>query len=365
MTAPTLFKTALLLTACCVIAVCGLTAQQMAPDYTGTTKNLVPSGWTVESSTDNGLYVWSAKQDKNEGSPGLMQIILPDVAGNLEEFVPQLLSEMVAELQTLRSESISANEYHCLLSGKIHGIEARLALCIVRDPDKFLFFNLFAAPLADYARLGSEELLYKSIQRANPFSSAPAPPEAAAASSSINIKDPFYYNPDGKLNMQSPQVQDYILASSKPLTPKDVAGEWMQVMSLATGNAYQDIYSGATTYGARGYAHILRLEASGRYTLSYNYENVSAGVRNSVKMTEEGAYTLSGNTLHLKRAGYSGEYNVFATRKNENVSNPPDRSFRIGLLEDKNHLVIHGPEFEYTVSSHWNDGSLKLGFHRQ
>jgi hypothetical protein len=339
----------------------------LVSDYTGATQNLIPQGWQVNASQSDGSYYWMVSRDTKAGSPAIMQIIMPDTDINLLDFMLAILSETVTAISIEKQIDGVANELHCLISGKINGLEAIMVAAIVRDPNRYLFFNLFAAIPQEFYVLGAESLLYQCIKSNNPFQNIEPNVHVNSQTnhSAFDINDPFYYGPDGKLNMQAPVLQDYILQSSAVFTEADLKGEWMQVMGGVTGNVYQDMSSGAVFSGGRGYAHLLKFDGRGNYTLSYMYQSTSSGGYNKVEMNENGRYTLIGNELVLKRVRYWGDYFVYGKKTKEDVKNPPERRFRIGMLKDKAHMVIHGPEFEYTVSSHWDDGNIKLGFSKQ
>lgn len=328
---------------------------QLVRDYTGKTNYLAPKDWTIDVRQNGNNYIWLAAQNNTANSPVIASVIIPNKNGQLNALLTATLAETFTDLQAHTTTTTNANDFHALLSGKRAGQENKIAAYIVRDPGKYLFINFFAASPALFEQLGFAGLLYDCMQQQNPHDYS-----SMANNNFYNVYDPRSDMINGQYNMQSFQLQDHILQSSKPLTQQDLVGQWMQAVSYSTGNNAQHVVSGNIKYGENGHAHLLDLHANGAYKLTYYYKNVTYGTENTCQMVETGTYSLRNNQLILKRTRYSGEYMVYGKRTQEDKTNLPNRTFAIGLLNDKKHMALKGPEFEYSVSSDF--GTLRLGF---
>lgn len=328
---------------------------ELVPDYTGKTNYLAPKGWAIDAQQNGANYIWMAVQNNTAQSPVIASIILPIQNGQLNNLLTATLAETFSDLQAYSSTTTNDNDFHVLLSGIRAGQVNQIAAFIVRDPGKFLFINFFAATPTLFDQLGRGGLLYDCMQQQNPHDYG-----SMANNSFYNVYDPQSDMINGQYNMQSFQLQDYILQNSKPVTQQDLVGQWMQAVSYSTGNDYQAVVSGNIKYGENGYAHLLDLNHNGTYKLTYYYKNVAYGTENTCQMVENGTFTIQNNQLILKRTRYSGDFVVYGKRTEEDKSNLPGRTFDIGLLSDKKHLALKGPEFEYSISSDF--GTLRLGF---
>ena len=330
-------------------------APELVRDYTGKTNYFAPKGWTIEAQQNGNNYVWIASQTNDPKSPVIASLILPDNNGQLNNLLTSTLAETFTELQVHSYTTTTNQDFHALISGKRAGSVNQIAAFIVREPGKYLFINFFAATPTLFDQLGRAGLLYDCMQVQNPHDYG-----SLANNSFYNVYDPQSDMINGQYNMQSFQLQDYILQNSKPITQQDLVGQWMQAVSYSTGNDYQSVVSGNIKYGENGHAHLLDLNTDGTYKLTYYYKNVAYGAENTCQMVENGTYTLQNNQLILNRARYTGYFLVYGKRTEEDKTNLPGRTFAIGLLNDKRHLALKGPEFEYSISSDF--GALRLGF---
>lgn len=328
---------------------------ELVRDYTGKTNYFAPKGWIIEAQQNGNNFVWIASEKNDLQSPFIASVILPDNNGQLNNLLTSNLAETFTEPQTHSSTTTTSQDFHALISGKRAGSLNQIAAFIVRDPGKYLFINFFAASPTEFEKLGKVGLLYKCMQQQNPYDYS-----SMANNSFYNVYDPQSDMINGQYNMQSFQLQDYILQSSKPITQQDLVGQWMQAVSYNTGNDYQSLTSGNIKYGENGHAHLLDLNTDGTYKLTYYYKNVVYGTENTCKMVEQGTYILKNNQLRLNRTRYKGEFLVYGKRTEEDKTNLPGRTFAIGLLSDNKHLALKGPEFEYSISSDF--GTLRLGF---
>jgi hypothetical protein len=336
----------------------------MQADYTGTTGYLVPRGWTVLTDQGNGVYSWQAQERPDEpGSPGLMVIAMADPGGDLGEMARYLLQQAVTGLQIQDEQRPGAGEVHLRATGTVQGLPARMTAMAMRDQTNF-YFATFAAQPQDYEQLGGDQLLYQSLQRPNPFrgssTTAPASPLSPAAAGTAST--------GGRLNMQDVTVQQALLQQGNLLSPGQLQGRWVQVMSMMTGDDYQSVTSGEVRMGERGYGHILELQPGGQYRLTYQYNSFSGGCEYQAQVVETGRYRISGHLLSLERGGYQGSFNVCGQRTPQQVQNPPALSFRIGTDASGQHMVLQGKPFEYSISQDtdaYGNPLFQEGFYRE
>jgi len=335
-----------------IVSACS--GQTMVKDPTGLSQNMVPKGWIVETQQDDGTYLWMARKSAEDTSPGLMQLILPDAAYSPKALTMAILGESVEGITFISEQEINNNVGHFLLEGYIHNIQARIAVCVIRDPGKYLFFSTFSAMPAEFEQLGGAGLLYQAIQSPDPYENT----IASTSSAETATVQPPGYTPSSTLNMQDPQVKRHMIQSSAPFTSKDIIGSWMQVFGYATGNDAQHVVSGQITLGARGQGHMLHLRANGTYELSYLYNLVSGVCRNRSEISETGKWSVSGKQLTLRPDRYSGKVTVCGKDHSENKRNPPARQFTIGTDQSHHHLTIFGKPFEYSINTDWDENGV-------
>lgn len=333
----------------------------LIPDPSGKTQYLAPKGWEVKAYSEQNNYYWIARESEAPGAPLMMSVIMPNEAGQLPNLLMRFLNEMIQDVEIQQAQQPSLNDYHVLLTGYINKVPTHMAAFIVRDPGRYLFINFLAGRPSRFDPIQGEFVLYECMRRQNPFDY-----------SALNGRRKYLYDPlneivAGSYNMQSTALQEYIIERSEALTPAMLIGSWMQVMSYSTGVEYQHTGSGAISYGERGFAHLLNLKADGSYTITYSYKNFSGGCRNSAEMYESGKWSLANNELSLKRTQYNGDYEVCAQRTKESKQNLPDRVFKVGLHEDRQHMAIYGKPFEYSISTDLDATGevLRLGFKKQ
>jgi hypothetical protein len=337
-------------------------AQQpnMVKDPIGKTQYLVPENWKVEAHQEGNQYYWVAKESDLPGAPTLLAIIIPDERGELNKQLMAIVQETVMDLQVQQAQIPNANEYHILFTGTINEIPAHGTAFIVKDPGKFLFVNIIAGRPSRYDKIRGDFILYDAMQRPNPFDYAAL----------FNKRVYLYDFEDDKIgddyNMQSIALQKYIIEKSKPITPAQLQGRWMQVMGYSTGTAYQHIISGNIQYGERGYGHILDLKPNGTYILSYLYNMAVGNCSNTAQFTETGMYQLTNNKLILSNRRFKGNYSICGGRKEEENNSVPTLQFDIGIFQDEKHIAIFGRPFDYSVSTDFDETGkiIRLGFYR-
>lgn len=332
----------------------------MQADYTGTTAYLVPQGWTVTTDQQQGVYSWQAQARPNDtGSPGLMVIAMADPGNDLREMAQYLLQQAVTGLQVQNEVRPNGTEVHFQATGTVQGLPAQIVAMAMRDQTNF-YLAAFAAQPRDFQSLGGDQLLYQSLQRTNPFrGGAQAPGMSPATGSGAT---------GAQLNMQDVAVQEALLRQGNQLSPAQLQGRWVQVVSMSTGDDYQSITSGAIRRGERGYGHMLELRANGQYQLTYLYNSFSGGCEYQANVVENGRYQISGQQLTLQRTAYQGQFNVCGQQSPQNEQNPPGRTFRIGTDASGQHLVLQGQPFEYTISQDtdaYGNALFQEGFYRE
>ena len=316
---------------------------KLVADPSGATQYRVPVGWKVNTSTENGLYVWNAVEDPDRpDSPGLVVLALPAQPGVDEQFALSAIAAEIPQFAVNDQRVVSADDQHFLATGMIEGQKAEVAVVYRRDPSQGLVFvGCLAAPAKRYASLGKEQLLYDALGLPNPFATGGGGPALS-----------------GNLNMQDPAVKSAILAGSSAPAPQALVGRWVQAVGMSTGDAYQNLSSGAVRQGFSGHGHLLELQADGQYRLTYSYQGFLQGCDNEASIVEQGRYSLSDRQLSLHPSGYKGHFKVCGALTPQQVKNPPTRTFQIGMDAAGKYLVIQGTPFEYSISTELaTDGS--------
>ncbi|MEL7119959.1 MAG: hypothetical protein AAFO07_10970 [Bacteroidota bacterium] len=325
---------------------------ELQKDYTGSTQYLSPKGWTISTDQQNGVYTWLTTKDANdENAPAIMVLAAGNAAGAPKDYLMQLLNPYFQNLKETGSKLLSNDEGHMLFDGESSGNQAKIAAVFVRDANSgMMFLSCFAASPNAYRSLGGEELLYRCLNRPNPYGqSANSSSNAKVSKTSSGIvTDPVAEQFGNGMNMQSQEVQRQILNNSATFSVKDLHGEWTQVMSAMTGNVYEEVGSGKLTYGSSGYAHLLKLFSNGKYELIYSYRS---GPQNVADFVEKGTYTLGGNILKLVASNYSGNFLVYGKSQAQNVNKPGIRQFQVGMHNSGKYAVLLGKPFEYTIST--------------
>jgi hypothetical protein len=332
----------------------------MVKDPSGKTQYLVPQDWKVDASQEGNNYFWTARESDTPGAPTLVAVIVPDENGSLENKLLAVLNKTIKDIKIQQVQKPTSLEYHILFVGVINGIPAHGAAFIVRDPGKFLFINLMAGRPSRYDKIQGDFVLYEALHRQNPFDY-----------SAMYGKREYLYDfekdkVDNNYNMQSTELQKYIVEKSVPLQVGQLYGKWMQVMGYSTGKAYEHIISGEIQYGERGFGHILDLNANGSYTLTYLYNMAQGGCQNSAQFTETGIYSLAANKLTLSKRSYHGTFNLCGSKTYEAKNSAPSLQFEIGLLPDGEHMAIYGKPFEYEISTDMDETGkiIRLGFYK-
>ena len=364
------------LTFVCLISFQGIANGQpveLQTDYTGSTQYLAPKGWTISTDQQNGVYTWLTTKDANdENAPAIMVLAAGNAAGAPKDYLLQLLSPYFQNLKETKSQLLSNDEGHMLFDGQSSGRQAKIAAVFVRDANSgMMFLSCFAASPDEYRQLGSEDLLYRCLNRPNPYgqsasSSSNAKVSKASSSKAASgiVTDPVAEQFGNGMNMQSQEVQRQILNNSAIFSLKDLHGEWTQVMSAMTGNVYEDVGSGKLTYGSSGYAHLLKLFPNGKYELIYSYRS---GPQNAADFVEKGTYSLKGKTLKLVASNYSGNFLVYGKSQDQNVNQPGIRQFQVGMHASGKYAVLLGKPFEYTISTDTDQNGnpvFQEGFYR-
>ncbi len=333
----------------------------MVPDYTGTTQYLAPEGWTIQVNKDeqNGIFSWTAQEKPGKiGSPGLLIIAMDDFPGSNTDLVTQLLNQQFSTLKVDQRKDISQNESHFILKGKTQKIRAKVAAVFLKDPQQErIFLSYFAAPLDRYEELGRENLLYEAINKSNPFLTIVTNTDTKQDVGEL----------EGELNMQDIQVQNQLLLATSSISPSEIKGKWLQVMSFVNGETFQEVHSENIIYGSRGYGHILELNSDNTYRLSYKYDQDYQACTNSAEVIEKGKYKLNDNILTLFDRAYNGVFTVCGKKSWENKDQQPDMSYRIGLSSSGTYLVLQGLPMPYTISTETSSDGKEIfqeGFSR-
>lgn len=324
-------------------------------DYTGTTNYMAPQGWTISAQQQNGVYMWLATQNPNDTqSPSIMVMAMPNSAGNPKNVIEQVLQPYFASLSLEKQKLVSSDEGHLLLNGTSGNGTAKIAATFIRDAaNGQMFVSCLAATPSDFQQLGAENLLYQCLNRPNPYSSPTSSTTTeittpTTISSKNLVSDPVAEQFGAGVNMQSPEIQQQILRNSAQFTPKDLQGQWTQIMSTTTSNVYEEVGTGTLVYGSRGYGHLLKLKTNGQYELIYSYRS---GPDNSADIVEKGNYQVEGNTLVLKSNGYNGTFKVYGKTQAQRNNQPGTHRFQLGMHASGKYLVLLGSPFEYTISS--------------
>jgi hypothetical protein len=325
-------------------------SQSMVRDYTGATTNLVPKGWTISTSQEDGNYYWLAKENNSDHSPRLLQIIVPDQDLTPKVFQHKILSNTIDQIKIKQELQVSPHEAHYTLSGKIGQQTTSLASLVVRDPGKYYFLTVFAASPDEFDQWGGQELLYKCLQVTNPFTSGnqtstPSPP-AQGPSKDMSVAD---------LNMQDISIKTEMIQRSTPVKKEHLIGKWIQVFGYPTQSVAQYTTTGELMYGSRGQAHLIEFFPNGQYTLSYLYDSVNGVCKNRSEVKDKGTYTLSGKQLTLKSNGYSAKLVVCGSPSNESKKKVPSKVFTVGIHPRLNHLSLFGPPFDFSVNTSYDD----------
>jgi hypothetical protein len=305
-------------------------------DYTGTTQYQVPKGWNIVTNQDGNVYLWQAVADPNDpASPGVVVMALPYFQESKSALLDSTLVQFVQELSPEKTMVVSKQEVHAVFTGKIGQLDVQIAAMYLEDiQSNLIFLAFFMAPPEKYTELRKASFLYKVLNRIYPY-------DGLAATDL----------PPGQMNMQDPAVHQQILEENRPLSRKDLTGKWVQAVSLAGDQIYQDIQTGEIRNEERGYGHLIEFFDNGRYLLTYSYQNVIQNCLNAVEMVEMGTYTLKGTQLLLTQRQYKGAFNNCGQMIDDEKGELPDLTFRLCSDATRRHFVLQGQPFEYTIST--------------
>ena len=323
--------------------------QEMSRDYTGATNNLVPKGWTISSNQDKGNYYWIAQANKSDSAPRLIQIIVTDQEMTPKLFQEKMLAESIDQIQIIQENYISPNEAHFILVGKSGQKSLKMATMVVRDPGKHYFLTLFAATPSDYDYWNGHELLYKSLQRNDPYS---ASNDYSASKTTTDL--PTTPELMEAINMQDISIKTEMIQSSAPIKKEQLIGKWIQVFGYPTHAVAQYTATGELLFGSRGQAHLIEFTSNGQYTLSYLYDSVSGVCKNRSEVADKGSYTISGNQLILQSKGYTAKLVVCGSPSNDTKKQVKAKVFTIGMHAHHNHFSIYGSPFDFSVSTSYD-----------
>ena len=313
-------------------------------DPTNTTQYQVPRGWKVNVSQEQGVYVWQAMEDPtNPLGADISVLTMQDFPNSSPTFFINQLESTIQGFQILETKQVSSDEYHYQASGKMEGAQISCNLIFLRDRNsQFLYLASFSAKQQHYQRLGGPTILYRALQRINPFATDAAPPVAPAPAPSGNTD---------VWNMQSLEAQNYLRTQGLAPQKNALLGEWLQAFSYQTGTAAQDIVSGQISFGERGYGHLLTFKADDTYQQTYKYNSVSQGCKYQADFFEKGRFSIQGQQVVLYPSRYEGTYNICNKVSPETNTNPPTRYFDLYLDQEGKRLLVIGPALEYSISS--------------
>lgn len=317
-------------------------------DYTGKTSYYAPQGWTISTQMEGDVAVWQAQESPGQkNSPGLLILAMNDPGLELEQITTSILQEVAQSLR-IQNRIEQPNAVHLMLDASIEGIPASLATATLRNQG-WVYLAMFAAPPGRFETLGGADVLYHSIQQANPYT----------------LSDAKTRTHSGPLNMQDVQLQAQLLNQSSSLSEADLSGSWLQSFSMITGAEY---LTNENTVRAeeRGYAHLLEFKADRTYRITYHYQSYSAGCPYEAEVVETGAYTVDKNRLVLSNRSYQAHYNICGKSSEENGQHLASRTFMIGGNDHA--LVLRGEPFEYSISTETDSNGtayIQEGFLRQ
>lgn len=311
-------------------------------DPSNTTQYQVPQGWTVDVNQEQGVYMWQAKESENDPTAADITVVaMADFPNSNPEIFIEQLKATIQDFEISETKQISQDESHYKAKGKVEGQKIQSNFIFLRDRNtQMLYIASFSAKENSYMSLGGTSVLYTALQRVDPFSSE----------NNADVINPNGDNLDTDVwNMQSVDVQNYLISQAVTPQKQMLLGEWLQAFSYQTGESYQNIVSGEITFGDRGYGHLFTFNADDTYTLTYKYQSTSQGCIYSADIYEEGRFAIEQNQLVLYPNHYQGSYNICGNVSPESNTSVPTRYFELYLDQSGQHLLIKGQALEYSI----------------